>query len=233
MINVETVYQSVRDLSTKGKGGYSDTDEFNKTSRRAELMLWKYYCSMYEMHHQVAAAMHPFLAEQLQQIGAGGRFDVPADCEYLLEVKYATIVNGTGGCGSEPSATYTGVRYLKKDEEQWTVSNAVRRPSLTRGRMYYAYAPGGKMQFYPDTATGSVALQYFRYPVFASREFSINVTTDEQEYDSVNSINYEWPESEENNLIDLMLMFTGIIIRDTGLITWASQHQAVSQNIIK
>lgn len=232
MINVEQIYQSLRDLSTKGKGGYSDTDEFNKNSKRAELLLWQYYFSIFEATRRVPEAMLPFMTESALGLDTNGAFDLPTDFGHMLNVQYGTVKNGAT-CGDDPVVSNNPVYYLQKSELTVTLSSLVRGPSLAKKQFYYSFSPSKKAQVYPVKMTGQVAIQYLRLPNFAIRAFTLDTTNDEQVYNAGASVQYEWQTQEENNLVDILLMFQGVIIRDNALIQWAASHQSVTDNLVK
>jgi hypothetical protein len=226
MILVESMYQSMKILTTKGKGGYTDSVEFNSNSKRAELLLWQYYFSIFEATRRVPEQMFPFLTSSNVAL-TGGAFLLPGDFGHFTTVDYNSVLNGDG-CGAAPVTTGKMVRYLDKSELQDTLRSSVRGASLDKGRIFYTFAPGSKVQLYPTTLTGSAKIEYLRHPIYAFRNFTVNVTTDEQDYNPTGTTDYEWQAQEENNLIDLLLLFVGITIRDTPLIQWASSHQSMT-----
>lgn len=230
MISVEHIYQSLRDLSTKGKGGYTDSVEFNRNSQRAELLLWNYYCSMYEVSQRIPEAMFPFIKNPNLSL-TDGKFDLPANFGRRLNMQHVSAVSGAE-CGDAPVTTKKMVRYLQKHELIMTVESPI-RGAVAGKRLFYSFTEDDKVQLYPETLTGQVRFEYLRYPTFAVRAYTIDVTNQEQNPDSVNSVNYEWQPQEENNLIDILLLFHGLINRDTHLMQWAQTHQSITQNIVK
>jgi hypothetical protein len=228
MINVEQVYQSMRDLSSKGKGGYADSDEFNKNSKRAELLLLQYYCSVFEKTGLVPDAIYPFLKEPAPVVlDSNGRIAIPSDMIHRVFVKYVTATNGPSG----PILTEYQTQYLEKLEEMATLDSPIRKPNFENGIVAYAFGPNSTLQIYPKTLTGYVKIQYFRAPTYAVRGWTLDVTNDEQDYDAGTSTQYEWPPQEENNILDLIMLSQGITMRDSQIIQWASSHQSLTPNI--
>lgn len=226
MISVEHIYQSLRDLSTKGKGGYTDSVEFNRNSQRAELLLWQYYFSNYEASRRVPEAMFPFIAVATQPL-TDAKFALPEGFGHTLNVHHASSVSGAE-CGDVPITTRKLARYLQKHELHMTLESPIRGKGT-----FYTFTDDRRVQMYPETLTGQARIEYLRYPAFAVRAYTVDVTNQEQNPDSVNSVDYEWQPQEENNLIDILLLFHGLINRDTHLMQWAQTHQSITQNIVK
>ena len=142
----------MRDLSSKGKGGYTDSDEFNKNSKRAELLLLQYYCSIFEKTGLVPDAIYPFLKEgALLALDSNGRAAIPADMIHRVFMKYATAVNAPGG---NPVVTEYQMQYLEKLEEMATLDSPIRKPDFSTGIVAYSFGPAGTFQIYPKDLTG-------------------------------------------------------------------------------
>lgn len=229
MINVDQIYQSLRALSTKGKGGYTETNEFNQDSKRAELLLWQFYSEQYERSREIPEAMYPFLAKQNIALTVDGLVSLPADYGHFVLVNYARITSVPGG---EPLVNEYNTNYLAKEEEGNTLESAVRSPSFEKRRFYYGFYPGNKIKIFPTGITGQARVQYLRFPIYAVRGYTVDSTNDEQNYNPSTSTQYEWPAQEENNLIDLLLMAKGLQTRDSELIQWASQRQQTGKQEI-
>lgn len=226
MISVEHIYQSLKDLSTKGKGGYTDSDEFNRNSQRAELLLWQYYFSIYEIGRRVPEAMVPFIkVDTLPLIAAA--FAVPPGWGHTLNVHHISTISGEK-CGDAIIQTSKLARYLQKHELHMTLESPIRGKGT-----FYSFTEGRKVQMYPETLTGQASLEYLRYPTFAVRGYDVNTTTQDQDPDPDTSTDYEWQPQEENNLIDILLLFHGLINRDTHLMQWAQTHQSITQMQVK
>ena len=230
MINVESVYQSIRSLTTKGKGGYTDSNEFNADSKRAELLLWQYYSEQYEKSREVPEAMYPFLAKEVLALAVDGLADLPANYGHFVLVNYGHVVSVPG---SSPVVTNYGANYLSKEEEAEVLASAVRGPNFAKRRIYYGFYPGNKIKMFPVGMTGIIDFQYLRYPTYAVRGYTLDGTNDEQVYNAGTSTNYEWPAQEENNIVDLLLLAKGLEVRDSELVRWASQHQSITPAIVQ
>ena len=229
MINVEQIYQSLRDLTTKGKGGYTDSDAFNKNSKRAELLLFQYYAEMYERERKIPESMYPFLKTVNLPLTSTGLVALPSDYAHFVLVNYATVLSVPGG---EPIVTPYLTTYLSKEEEGDTLASPIRKPNVAKNTLYYTFEPESKIKLHTGGATGLAQLQYLRFPIYAVRGWTLDTQNDEQDYNSGTSTNYEWPVQEENNLVDLLLWFDGLIIRDSQILQWAQAKTATTQAIV-
>lgn len=228
MINVNLVYERIRSLSTKGKGGYTTSTEFNADSKAAELLLWEYYAEQYERARDVPEAMYPFLTKANLPLAVDGLVNLPSNYGHFVLVNYARITSVPGG---EPLVNEYNANYLAKEEEGNTLESPVRGPSYAKRRFYYGFYPGSKIKIFPTGITGQARLQYLRYPTYAVRGYTVDGTNDEENYNPSTSTQYEWPAQEENNIVDLLLLAKGLETRDSQLIQWASTRQQASKNI--
>ena len=78
---------------------------------------------------------------------------------------------------------------------------------------------------------GNIAdFRYISIPLFAVRAVTTDVTNDQENYTATGSIQYSWPESERNNLIDLLMLHYGISIRDSELGSWVISQRNIAAN---
>jgi len=229
MIPVNDIFTQVKELAAKDKAGYIDSNEFTRMSKLAELMLWSFYCHQYELDSCVPESMRVFIAEAALALNDRGQFLIPSDHGHRLQFWFQKVNNHA--CGDEPAITKVGIKYLEKAEEWATMQTSIRTPNLAKSRLYWTYVTGDKVQVYPITLKPSVVMEYMRYPTFAVRAFTLDVTNDEENYDAGTSTQYEWLEADRSNLIDLILLQVGLAIRETEITQFAAQHRAISQNV--
>ena len=225
MISTEEVFVDCRKLLGKDKAGYFSSDEFNRFSKSAEQMLWRFYVKHFEEHGVIADAMIPFNDLAVLSLDSNNRFSLPSDFgrRNILWWKKMTSVSG-----SEPIVELVKISYLEKEELQDTLDSAVRGPNLTKNRLYYSFV-GGKAQVWPAIG-GPVELDYLRNPVYGVRGYTVNVTTLEEDPASGSTVDYEWPENERPNLIDLILLQYGQVLRETNIIQFALAQQGEAKN---
>lgn len=226
MISVEEVFVDCRLLLGKDKAGYFSSDEFNRVSKSAEQMLWRFYVKHFEEHGHIPDAMYPFNKTAVLSLDTNKRFTIPADFgrrNILWWLKLTTVP------GDDPITDRVAIQYLEKEELQDTLNSAVRGPNLDKNRLYYTFV-NAKAQVWPGIS-GPVEMDYLRNPTYAVRGYTLNLTNLEEDYDASSSTDYEWPENERTNIIDLILLQYGMVLRESDIIQFASMQRSEAQNI--
>lgn len=221
MINVDTIFLSLRDLSKKDKGGYLSSDEFNRMCPMVEGALFLWYFDQYEKTQSFPEALQPFIVPSVQINVAGGFAPYPANLAHKIEVHALRI---TPSPGAEPVIEPIMSRYLHALEVGETLRSSIRRPDLSKGKAYHTLLPDG-VQVFPYS-TPAITLKYLRYPTYAVRGYTLDTVNDEEDYSAGTSSNFEWPDTQRGNLIDLFLLYLGLEIRETELVQWASNRMA-------
>jgi len=71
--------------------------------------------------------------------------------------------------------------------------------------------------------TGYVNFKYIRDPRVAKYGVTIDVVNRIEVYDPLTSVDPEWLAQDTDNLVDLILMFQGLAIRENAIIQWLQQ----------
>lgn len=226
MINVDEVFQSVRALIRKDKGGYITNAEFNRISVLAETMLWNFWAAQFDKSQSVPTALRPFVTKPDDDlyVGDSGNVTLPDDFGRILGVQYGVVTNSASG-------TSVTAYYPSNPVHESEISNlkysAVRGPSLTRKRFYHVLT-GDNLTTYPAHEGNVVEVRYLAIPTFAVRGVTTDSTNDQENYSSGTSTDYMWPDSELNNLIDLLLIHYGISIRENELTAWVQTQRGIA-----
>lgn len=226
MIAINEVFQDCKRLLSKDKAGYFSTEEFNRFSILAEQMLFRFYMKHFEEHGHIADAMYPFNKVAVLGLDSEKRFAIPSDFARRNALWYKKMTSVPGG---EPTVEKVKIQYLEKEELQDTLDSAVRGPNLAKNRLYYSFV-GGKAQVWPSIP-GPVEFDYLKNPTYGVRGYTVNVDTDEEDYDSTTTTNYEWLENDRQNLVSLILMQYGIVLRESEVIQYAKMQESDQQNI--
>ena len=138
MINVQTVFDRVKDLSRKDKAGYLSSEEFNRNLGEAQSILMDWYFRRFEDNEKTLDSLAPFIKET--NISISSQFATfPSDYRYKLEMGYNFVLNGCDGAA--PSLDVKGMQHLKSGEVLKTLSSAIRKPYIdtTKGKGKFAY----------------------------------------------------------------------------------------------
>lgn len=241
MISVETLFNRVKDLSRKDKAGYTSSVEFNRDLAEAQSILMDYYYSMFEVNQKTLDCLSPFIKEV--RLPISNQFvDFPDDYRYKLELAYAFAVNTkTEDCAiiPNPEITLFPMQHLKTGEVHRTLSSAIRRPFVDfvkgKGKFAYTYV-NNKIKVFPKEIQGFVELRYITDPTEALYNTVVNTTTGEEDFVATTalanpSIDLVWNEQEQPNLVDILLFFKGIQIRESDLVSWVIQKSRYAQNL--
>lgn len=223
MINVANIFNSVSDLSRKKDAGYTSFEEFNRHLNAAQNVLLRYYYKLFEEAQIVVDSVFPFIVESQLQIEPNAFVLMPADYRYRLEVGYLEIFNPS--CDSptgQPEIKPKPMQYLVANEVMETLASPIRRPSKEKGIYKHSFS-NNVMNVYPKDLTGYVNFKYLRDPRPAKYAVTIDVVNRIEVYDPLTSVDPEWLEQDADNLVDLILMYMGLAIRENAIIQWLSQ----------
>ncbi len=227
MVRVEDIFNRVRDLSKKDKSGYLSSDEFNRNLNETQQILLDYYYDRFGDDQYDQDSINPFLKEVEIPV-INGFVDFPEDYRHRVEVGNIYVENVySSNCDiNNPKVEEYPLRYLAPDEERLTKSSPIRRPSVDKKLIYHTFV-NNKIKILPKTVQGVVAFKYISQPPEAIYATSLNTVTDKEDYDDANSVNLIWNEQDKHNIVDIMLMFLGIQIRETALINWVMARKRI------
>jgi hypothetical protein len=207
MIFVEELYQFVNnDLAVKGAGGYTSNDEFNRAVADAQLLLFKYHCNRLD-NSNVSHALRPFITASSYQL-VDFKATLAADIERVIEGGFIVIKNGK-------QVTYPASA-LKQYEVVETLNHPIRKPSYKNKAYYYTLSGDKEVTFYSEVL-GSGYLKCLRYPIAAVRAVTIDVVNEVENYTSTGTINLEWPKTEFDSFVNILLHLKGFQIKDEQL----------------
>jgi hypothetical protein len=231
MIQVVDIFNRVRDLSKKDKSGYLSSEEFNRNLNETQQILLDYYFERFGRDQYDQDSINPFLKEERLPI-VNGFVDFPSDYRHRVEVGniYIENVYNSDCTVSNPKVEELALRYLHPSEERLTLNSAIRKPSIKKKLLYHTFV-NNKIRIRPSEAQGTIALKYIMSPPEAKYATVVNVNTDKEDYDPINSVDLIWNEQDKHNIVDIMLMFLGIQIRESALINWVqARRQIIDEN---
>ena len=220
MVSVQTIYLLVQDATRKDlQGGYASNDEFNRQLNYAQELLFDYY---YDNMNESAARESLIDFQVLSDIvpTTSGIYTRPADYKEKLDASLRV------------EEEYPPVHFPARDELAMTLSSPVRGPNIDK-RVIVGEILSSTINIYPQTGN-TLRFRYYKLLTQALRAVTLNVTTQEYEYDPANTIDLEWNEGNLQNFVDVMLLLKGIIIRDSALIQWVqAKENIVAQTTIE
>lgn len=222
MISVERIYQTLLDLTRKDQAGYSSSDEFNRALNVVQEVLYNFYLDTVEDKAMLRQALSPFIKKSKLTL-VNGVYALPEDFRLEESVEFVTY-NQVGTVRTPevwPAYQYGGQgRALE-------LSSPIRKPSDANRTYGYDFHEDG-IRGYPRDFTGEVWLDYYSNPPEAKRGFSIDSVNIIEVYVENETIDLIWNVSEVDNLIDLMLAYRGLAIKDSAIVQWAAQRGTIS-----
>jgi hypothetical protein len=223
--STQYIYERVSDLIQKQQAGYMASSSFNRDIEAANLVLFEYYFVQYELTKKIANAMTPFLVEEsINNTGTtnfSSIFDYPVELFHETELKFEKTVNKD--CGNEVSIV--PIDYLQDNEEAYTLSSPIRKPNLDKNIIRWN-RKNNKIHVYPKEIK-SIYIKYLKKPQtpFYGTTTNINPNQDIEVFDPATSVDFEWDLQEAENIVDLILLFQGMQLRETAIIQFAKAKQ--------
>ena len=223
MIDIDFIFERVQDLSRKDKAGYMSSVEFNRDFSQAQDILYEYYYEQFERNQEIVDSLNPFHKE-VQLVISNGYCELPEDYRHRTEVGYLKVFNANACGPNEPTISPYPMPYINANEERETLASAIRRPNIEKNRFYHTFI-NNKIRVLPTSLVGYIVIKYLATPPTAIYAVTLDVANDQENFDPIKSINPIWNEQDAHHLVDLMLLFKGIEVRESALIEWVRLKQ--------
>jgi len=224
-VSVDTVYRTVLLILNKEQRGYITPDEFNKTATQVQIEIFNKYF------------------DDLNQLLRSSQNDLDyADRVSLLDEKIAlfkttgSALEGAGGVFSLPtdlrelgSVIYNGNEIQRLQRNEFYNINKSEYTIPSTSYPIYLYE-NNLVKVYPIEITTGVTVNYIRKIADPKWNFTTNQASNYQYIftpttDIVSpSIDFELHISEQTNIIIRILMYSGVIIQDVGVVQVAAQQ---------
>lgn len=201
-MDINSLYLEWADRLRKNQSGYISNDEFNRLVDATQDSLYSVYFRQYEANQSVPDGLRNFVKEEVLVV-TNGICPFPSDYRHRIEMY------GIVGDNEEVL-----ISYLEGNEWGQTLSSPIRKPSL-ENKVFLHTMGGAGFKIAPFELT-RVKMRYLKSPNAAKR--AITVVSDIEEYDAANSAPLEWADSTREQLMEIMLMYSGIPLRDPLLI---------------
>jgi hypothetical protein len=209
-------------LTDKAQGVYFTHEEKDMALDRAQMQYYNEQYAYYAVAQKMQESLSPFKTKYsfLTSDTPSGLITAPADYQYLIGGQIVYM---------ESSRTrYKALKVVSSDELAYRLDSQVRPVTATKPIAVMAGKVSGisLIQLYPkQTFAGEI--DYLRRP--AVPKYAYTQSGREFTYDSANSVQMEWGESELNEIILRALSFLGISI-DDQLVTQYAEAKSKSVN---
>ena len=217
MININSVKTQVDNLAAKGQHSYDASTQFNPNAQSANRILFDFYQHQFEQNSLMPNAIRGLIVNTDLAVDPQGFAEFPQDFGFRTALQYRRVINTD--CGNKIDDL--PVDYMASHERPYVLSSAIRKPSISKGIIRHSFEDG-KIRVYPNNV-GKVQLTYVKQPATPFWGSTIVSTPDGdfEQYDPTTSTDFEYPWTEEENLVNLILAMLGIEIRETALIQYA------------
>ena len=216
---IDNVYQKVLALANKEQRGYITPQEFNLFADRAQNEIYENYFYQLSIAEQKPK-------NQMQQ--SDSKEVIEQKLEIFVEDTNISVGNATTGATTIPvnynriikiigNATSAGkiVERVSVRELDYIIENPLTAPTLNRS--VYVFSGINDIQIYPVgyTQTNSHTLHYYRE--LSIPNWGYVVVNEKALYNAGDSTNFELHVSEEENLVNKILILAGITIQKPDL----------------
>ena len=203
-ISVDEIYQTVKILANKSGGSFTP-NEFNKVAAIVSMDIWKKHRNKgYANNQIVSEALHHLITPDEALTLTSGIATTPATKEQIISMKCATNVK---------------IERVEFDRWDERLSSRLFLPT-TAYPIYRELA--ASIEFNPTTITG-VKISYLRKP--AVPVWAYTVVSSRPTYASGSSTHFEWMETEREAIVNGILSYLGITIREPQLTQFAELQE--------
>lgn len=242
MINVDTVYKTVLLILNKEQRGYMTPDEFNKAASKAQLDIFEQYFDDLNQQLRVPQADSDYsdrrrdLDDKISSfkcmgecVFTSGQFNLPVEDVFtgktivynddpaineLAFYRLGSVVFNNG-------TTDTDVQRLQRNEFYNIDKSELTAPSAS----FPVYIhEGGRLSIKPSTLSSGVQASFIRKPRNVKWAFTVGSVGQYVYDDSANSTNFELSPSEQVRVINRVLFYSGLILKDPQVVQAAAQQ---------
>lgn len=221
MISVDTIYTYVQRLVQKDiTTGYLDPEQFNAFANMANVELFGKYAAIYQDTQRVTDKIKPFIKKSVLAVDEDGHMEYPSDYVDKVAIRAynaAEIEAASALCQDDEPINYKKisqiqVKTIDNNKLGGRLSSTVVQPTRERpiATFYDDY-----VQFYPIDL-GAAFFEYLRQPVTVVWAYTTGANGLEQ-YDSANSVNFEWDWLMTNEVICAICDYFGVSVSASDL----------------
>ncbi len=220
MISADTVYQRVLAVVNKENRGYITPQEYNLLANQAQGEIFEQYfydLNQYnrrgEINNEYANPVKNIkekidifkVEDQALTVSTGNKYTLPENLYRLGTLTYNT---------------YTEIENVQKNELIYINNSPLTKPSAS----YPVFVrKGNEVEVYPSTVDSNIAVSFIRKPATSNwtyNEFTDDVGNTSAFYnpDATDHQNFELHSSEESNLVNKILGYVGITIKQADVV---------------
>lgn len=219
-INIDQVYKSVLVVLEQEKRGVLTPNEFNKIAAQAQQEIFtQYFDELNQLLRmpQTSLAYADRMALLDEKISLFKR----SESIVLSANALATLPNQVQELGS---VVYNNREVERIQRHELYTTNQSPLTAPTEYYPVYIYE-NKQINLYPNTITGSIEVNYLKYPSNPKWGFTIDPNLGNYVYNSISSIDFELHQSDQPLLIDKILGYAGVMSKDQLTLSIAAQKE--------
>jgi len=223
-ININSVYKAVLVVLEQGKRGVLTPNEFSKIATQAQQEIFTQY---FDDLNQLLGMPQTSLAYADRMALLDEKISIFKTNETLALVN--SKVTPTSAVQELGSVIYSNREAQRIQQYEIYTTNQSPLTAPTAYYPVYTYE-GGEITLFP-TLTGSVILNYLKFPADVKWGFNIDSELGHYVYNPLDSIDFEIHKSDQPLLIDKILGYAGVMTKDQFVMSLAnSKEQQVNVN---
>lgn len=224
------LYEFTRDISNKQQRGYVSVDLFNRHINQAQndhFVSCFGSPSTYQQGRAKAVvnasettinrdSLMPFDKSLIVSPDATGKYILPTDYRHF-QAAYSIEPKNQDTCEDLPRGVirWKAIKELRHFEIAYTMNSVNYAPSYEFPNLVFH---NNYLVVYPNDL-GKIEFIYYRNPLPAKLAYT--VASNKQVYDPVNTIELEWGEDEQRQIIKKVWSYLGMNLADTELVQFA------------
>jgi hypothetical protein len=219
-MTIQDVHNWIDFLTNKAQGVYFTHEEKDMALDRGQMQYFNEQYAYYAAAQKMQESLSPFKKTYTFLDAPSGVTTAPADYQYLTGGR---IIYMDGG-----RIRYKALKVISSDELAYRLNSQLRPVTITSPIAVMAGKVSGisLIQLYPKQSMAG-EIDYLKRPAVPKYAYTQNERA--FTYDSGNSVQLEWGESELNEIILRALSFLGISI-DDQLVTQYAEAKSKSVN---
>ena len=223
-ININSVYKAVLVVLEQGKRGVLTPNEFSKIATQAQQEIFTQY---FDDLNQLLRMPQTSLAYADRMALLDEKISIFKTNETLTLAN--SKVTPTSAVQELGSVIYSNREAQRIQQYEIYTTNQSPLTAPTSYHPVYIYE-GGEITLFP-TLTGSVILNYLKFPADVKWGFNIDSELGHYIYNPLDSIDFEIHKSDQPLLIDKILGYAGVMTKDQFVMSLAnSKEQQINVN---
>jgi hypothetical protein len=222
---INSVRNTVLAVANKQNFGYISPNDFNLYAKQAQIDIFEDYFYRY----------NEWINKQNSRVSGSGYADIVKNLEEVVDT-FSSLDTPSGVSAPDftlPLDYYliNSIRYSNKEVErvsQSKIINLISSNLTTPTTTFPAYVMNGSVfTVYPSTISTGITVQYIRKPLDPKWTYVVVPGTGEPTFDqsAVDYQDFELPSTDEPNLVNRILQYAGMSIREIPLVQFGRTEE--------